>query len=227
MSLKSVVSTVLAAVTLKIHDKIINKLSKTMPDFYKRDMTMLLYIANKKTGKSQLHAMSFCKPYMNESIKIFPFMFDGEVVNVYMSIDPDNERNLMNLVLPETKKHFSPAFNYIGVGVDYGAFDIVDFFDCLLRAVDLIDSFADESKNTTPKRATEEMIEKFLKGDLTEEDIKPKRKRRAKKFSDDEKESLAKKTEKKKPTKKTSKTKSSSTIKKSNPKKNKSRDDEQ
>ena len=205
---------------MKIYDKIDNKLSKKIQDFYKQEMSLLIYVMNKERGTEDVHSLAFHEPYEYEGMTIFPFVFDAETVNVYMSLDPSNSRNLINLVLPETQKYFSPAFNYIGIGVDCGSFDVVDFFDCLIRAVDLIDAFADGTKSNV-KPLTAKMIERFLAGDsFKANDSKPK-KRQTKKKSDKTKETKVKEPKNKSKTTKTTtnKTTSKTTKRSSQPKK--------
>ncbi len=223
--LRGAVSTMLASATLKIYDKIDNKLSKKIQDFYKQEMSLLIYVVNKDRGTEDVHSLGFHEPYEYEGMTIFPFVFDAEIVNVYMSLDPNNSKNLINLVLPETQKYFSPAFNYIGIGVDYGPFDVVDFFDCLIRAVDLIDSFADDAKSNV-KPLTAKMIERFLNSDSFKTNGSKPKKRQTKKKSNKVKETETEELKKKSKTKTTSNKTTSKTTKRSSSSKKKPKKNE-
>ena len=222
-SLKNAVSTTLATATLKIFDKIEDKMAESSVDFFARDMVLLLYMTDKDdvAARDKLHTMSFRKPFMDGNIKVFPVIFDDEIANIYMSLDPENEKKLLNLVAPATAQYFAPAFSYVGVGVDYITLDVVDFFTCLLHAVDLVDSFKNGKRPLTNKEALEE-IKGFLNDKYGEKppaslDKKPSRRRHTvKDSSDEDAKSSSKKDVKKKTIKPSATTATSKKQSKSN-----------
>ena len=185
LPLKNAVGAVMAESALKIHEKITSELLKYIPEFYKDEMTMIITITDmtrsgKKRGQA-VHTLSFAEPYFNESntIEVFPYEFDGDLVNVYLSLDPGNDRNLLNVMMPKMKEYCSPGFNYIGVGLDYGPFDVVQFFDCLVHAVDMLGKFCNQKSADIARKSCDgsrKSIEEILEECFPEEFDKPKRK---------------------------------------------------
>ena len=151
------VTTTLAIAVLKSYHKL-NAQRKTIPDLLDRGASVMMLVAGEKASRDEIHTLTFLKPNINGSIKTFHFIFDDDLIDVFMSLDPHNEKELTNIIALKTKKHFPPAFGYLGLGIDAGYSDPVSFFHCLIRAVDLVDGFADvKSLPKTSRAATERL----------------------------------------------------------------------